>query len=197
MNGLELCRKIKQDFVTSHIPVILLTARTDLAQKIEGIETGADAYLEKPFDLEYLSALVKNLLVQRQLLREKYSEYTEIDTKLESDSMSGPDQSFLERIDNKINELLSNPELSVEHLMEAVAMSRTQLYRKFKQLINSSPNEYIRIIRLKHARNLLKKGEYNVNEVALMSGFGNVPYFITSFKNHFGISPGKYRESVR
>jgi signal transduction histidine kinase/ligand-binding sensor domain-containing protein/DNA-binding response OmpR family regulator len=190
MNGLELCRKIKQDFVTSHIPVILLTAKTDLAQRIEGIETGADAYLEKPFDLEYLSVLVKNLLVQRQLLREKYSEFTEIDIKPESDSMSGPDQNFLEKIDNKIYELLSNPELSVEHLMEAVAMSRTQLYRKFRQLINKSPNEYIRIIRLKHARSLLAKGEFNVNEVATMSGFGNVPYFITSFKNHFGMSPG-------
>jgi AraC-like DNA-binding protein len=147
--------------------------------------------------LEYLSVLVKNLLVQRQLLREKYSEFTEIDIKPESDSMSGPDQNFLEKIDNKIYELLSNPELSVEHLMEAVAMSRTQLYRKFRQLINKSPNEYIRIIRLKHARSLLAKGEFNVNEVATMSGFGNVPYFITSFKNHFGMSPGKYRESIR
>ena len=195
MDGLEFCGKIKQDVLTSHIPVILLTAKSAVEQKIEGLETGADAYVEKPFDSGYITVLVKNLLVQRKRLREKYLEYTETDENSDSDILTGPDKKFLKIVDETIREHISDSEYSVEHLMRALNMSRSQLYRKFKQLVNKSPSECMRLIRLKYAISLLKQREYNVNEIALLSGFGNVSYFITCFKKHYGLPPGKYLDS--
>lgn len=195
MDGLELCRMVKQDFLTSHIPVVLLTAKSAVEQKIEGLGIGADAYLDKPFDSEYLTVVVKNLLDQRRMLREKYLEYAETDADLDSDILTGPDKNFIEIVDETIQAHISDSEFSIEHLMKALNMSRSQVYRKFKQLVNKNPSEYMRIVRLKHAISLLKKREHNVNEIALLSGFGNVSYFITIFKKHYGMPPGKYMES--
>ncbi len=197
MDGLEFCEKIKQNYLTSHIPLVLLTAKTAVEQKIEGLETGADAYLEKPCDSEYLSVLVKNLLTQRKMLREKYFETTRTKVNVDSQMLSGPDKRFLKIVDETIREHMSDSEYSVEHLMKALNMSRSQLYRKFKQLVNKNPSEYMRIIRLMYAISLLKQREHNVNEIALLSGFGNVSYFITIFKKHYGMPPGKYMESLQ
>jgi signal transduction histidine kinase/ligand-binding sensor domain-containing protein/DNA-binding response OmpR family regulator len=193
MDGLEFCAKIKQNFLTSHIPVVLLTARSAVEQKIEGLETGADAYLEKPFDAEYLSVLVENLLMQRRKLKEKFAGQT--DFIPDQDAVRNGDKVFFERVNEVVLVHVSDPEFSVEQLLIEVGISRSQLYRKFKAISDKNPSEYIRILRLKHASMLLVKNEYTISEIAFMSGFGNVSYFNTCFKRHFGISPGKYNRS--
>jgi len=194
MDGVEFCKQIKENFITSHIPVILLTAKSDVEQRIEGLGVGADAYVAKPFDNNYLTALVKNLLAQRKMLREKFSENS--DFIIEDELITGADKAFLEKIEAIVQENISDPEFSVEQMLSVVHMSRSQLYRKFKALINKNPSEYIRILRLKYAVGLLNQKQYGVNEIAYMSGFGNVSYFITCFKKYYGKSPRKYIESA-
>ena len=190
MDGIELCQVIKKEFMTSHIPVVLLSAKAAMDEKIDGISSGADAYVEKPFDAEYLSAIVKNLLEQREKLRFKYSGKGSPD-EMQGD-LEGAERQFMERISEIIKPKLSDPSFSVENLMREIGMSRSQLYRKFKAISDRNPSEYIRILRLQHAQKLLRSGTYSVNEVAYMSGFSNVSYFNTCFKRHFGRSPGKY-----
>jgi DNA-binding response OmpR family regulator/anti-sigma regulatory factor (Ser/Thr protein kinase) len=190
MDGLEFLKKTREDFLTSHIPFVLLTARTAKEHKLEGLETGADAYLEKPFDAEYLTVLVKNLLKQRKKLRQKFS--GKIEQPSDAEGLNGVEKEFLDKVNGIVMAHISNPEFSVENLMEEVGMSRSQLYRKFKAISNRNPSEYIRLLRLGHAADLLREGKYTINEVAFMSGFGNVSYFNTCFKKHFGTSPGKY-----
>ncbi|MCD4710320.1 MAG: response regulator, partial [Bacteroidales bacterium] len=194
MDGIELCKQIKENFITSHIPVILLTAKSDIEQKIEGLSVGADAYVAKPFDNDYLTALVKNLLAQRKMLREKFSENSNF--IIEDEHITGFDKIFLDKIEAVIQENISDPDFSVEQVLSTVHMSRSQLYRKFKALINKNPSEYIRILRLKYAVGLLNQKQYSVNEIAYMSGFGNVSYFITCFKKYYGKSPRRYIESA-
>jgi YesN/AraC family two-component response regulator len=190
MDGLEFLKKTREDFLTSHIPFVLLTARTAKEHKLEGLETGADAYLEKPFDAEYLTVLVKNLLKQRKKLRQKFS--GKYEPASDEEGLNGVEKEFLEKVNGIVMEHISNPEFSVENLMAEVGMSRSQLYRKFKAISNRNPSEYIRLLRLGHAADLLRESKYSINEVAFMSGFGNVSYFNTCFKKHFGTSPGKY-----
>ena len=190
MNGIEFCRAVKQEFLTSHIPVILLTAKAAVDEKIEGMETGADAYVEKPFDLDFLTALVKNLINQRKKLRQKFSGLN--GDAFKPDETAGADQLFIQKVYEIVKNHLSDPAFAVDQLLLEVGMSRSQLYRKFKAISEKNPSEYIRIVRLQHAAELLKKKEYTINEVAFKSGFGNVSYFNTCFKRHFGSSPGKY-----
>jgi len=193
MDGIELCNNIKENFITSHIPVILLTAKSAVEQKIEGLGAGADAYIEKPFDSDYVTAQVDNLLAQRNKLRDKFSENSEF--VIDEEFINGSDQKFLQKIEETINENISDSDFSLEQLLSVVNMSRSQLYRKFKALVNKNPSEYIRIVRLKYAVTLLNKKQYSVNEIAYMSGFGNVSYFITCFKKHYGKSPRKFMDS--
>jgi len=164
-----------------------------MEQKIEGLETGADAYLEKPFDADYLTSLVKNLLNQRKKLREKFSSQTDLITN--NTELQGADQLFLVKVNEIVNENVSDPEFSVDQLLVEVGMSRSQLYRKFKAILDKNPSEYIRMLRLNHAVTLLGKNQYTISEVAFKSGFGNVSYFNTCFKRYFGTSPGRFRTS--
>ncbi|MBN2610134.1 MAG: helix-turn-helix domain-containing protein [Bacteroidales bacterium] len=193
MDGIELCSKLKSNYLTSHIPVILLSAKSDNEQKIKGLCAGADANVERPFEIDYITALIENLLVLRQKLRERFSEHFNfIENK---NPLKDHDKTFIEKIEEIVNENISNPDFSLKHLISAANMCRSQLYRKFKLLINSNPGEYIRNIRLKYAVNLLHQRKYNVNEIADMSGFANVSHFITCFKKNFGKSPRRYMES--
>jgi len=194
MDGIELCKQLKENYITSHIPIILLTAKSDIEQRIDGLGVGADAYVTKPFDNNYLTALVKNLLAQRKVLREKFSEISSF--IVEDEHITGIDKTFLDKIEAIIYENISDPDFSVEQMLSTVHMSRSQLYRKFKALINKNPSEYIRILRLKYAVSLLNQKQYSVNEIAYMSGFGNVSYFITCFKKYYGKSPRRYIESA-
>ena len=191
MNGIEFCKAVKKEYLTSHIPVILLTAKAAIDEKIEGIgDTGADAYVEKPFDPEYLSVLVKNIILQRKKLIDKYAGLSS--TGYSSENFEAQDQQFIQRINAIVNDHISDPAFGVDHLLVEIGMSRSQLYRKFKAISDKNPSEYIRILRLQYACSILNESNYNVSEVAYMSGFGNVSYFNTCFKKHFGVSPGKY-----
>ena len=194
MNGIELCKLVKKEYLTSHIPVVLLTAKAAMDEKIEGLKTaGADAYVEKPFDPEYLSVQVRNLLLQRKKLKEKYSGLAT--STLNADEKVDEDSIFLQKINKIVNDRISDPSFGVDQLLLEIGMSRSQLYRKFKVISDKNPSEYIRILRLQYACSLLDDSNYTISEIAYMSGFGNISYFNTCFKRHFGVSPGKHKTS--
>lgn len=196
MNGLELCNSIKTDFITSHIPVILLTARTSDDQKIEGFRHHADAYIEKPFNIDLLKIQVENILQLRENIKEKYNnaETNNIDLIDETCDIPPLDKLFLDKVSELITLKISDFDLSVEGLSSELGMSRSQLFRKFKALLNTTPSKYIRDIRLKHAAELLIKQHHNVNEVTFMVGFSDVSHFISLFKNQYGQTPKQFSE---
>ncbi len=190
MSGTSLCSKLKSDARTSHIPVILLTARTPLIFKIEGLETGADDYITKPFNLNVLEARIWNLLESRQLLRERYRK--DITLQPTNVAITSPDEKFLARVMNFIENNISESSLSVEELGREVGMSRVTLYRKIKALTNQTAVEFIRSIRLKRAAQLLEQNKLHVSEVAYMVGFIDIDYFRRCFKDQFGHTPKEY-----
>ena len=190
MNGLEMCEKIKNQFLTSHIPIILLTAKSEANHKIEGLQYGADAYIEKPFDNKLLEATVHNILKQREKLRLRLDSNKE--TCITTGKLNQHDQRFVEMVNKTIKEQLHNSEFSVETLAETLGMSRSQLFRKFKALYEFSPSETLRIERLNYAKKLITDQNYNINEISELTGFSSTSYFITSFKKYFGITPTDY-----
>ncbi|OCX51813.1 hypothetical protein BEL04_17530 [Mucilaginibacter sp. PPCGB 2223] len=190
MDGLELCRRLKTGPMTSHIPVILLTARTPVEYQVEGLTNGADDYLTKPFNLQLLSAKVKNMLDTRIKLREKYQNAIGIGTV--DIFPESPDEKLLKKVIGLVEKNIAGTELDVESIGRDIGLSRTQLYRKMKALTGLSMGEVIKDIRLKHARQLLAGKKFNVNEVAYMTGFSDPDYFRKCFKAQFGVSPSEY-----
>lgn len=192
MRGDELCSAIKNNILTSHIPVILLTALNDEKNIVEGLETGADKYLIKPFNIGILKASIANILTNRALLRRKYA-----DMELHNDSISinysnTLDQQFLEAVKETITENLDNSSFNVESLCASQNMSRSSFYNKLKALTDQAPADYIRLIRLKRAAQLLSEGQYNISEISDMTGFNDVKYFREVFKKYYKISPSGY-----
>jgi len=190
MDGVSLCKAVKSSFITSHIPVVLLTAKTDVEHKIEGIENGADAYVEKPFDLGFLEAQIENLLKQRNLLRKRFA--NQFDVQPSNIVVNKADKYFFEKIENIVQESISDYSFSVEDLGKAMGMSRCQLFRKFKALTDNTPSDFIRAERIKRAKKLLLEGELNVNEVSLEVGFNSNSHFISTFKKYTGLTPKEY-----
>lgn len=190
MNGIELCNELKNDERTSHIPVIILTARTSLIHKVEGIDSGADEYLIKPFNLELLKAKIRNLIESREQLRKKYSR--EITLQPENIVISNSDEKFLQRMTAILEEGISNPEFNVNHLIKEVGMSRTVLYRKIKAVTNMSIIDFIVNYRLNKAAILLKTSNNNISEIAYEVGFSDPKYFSRAFRKKFGLTPKKY-----
>lgn len=187
MDGIELCKRIKKDIRLSHIPVILLTARTDTDTKIAGLENGADVYIEKPVSVNYLYAQMVSLLENRNKLRNLFSEkpFTPINSITETQA----DEKWLLKLNEIIQENLSNTEFSVDHLARSVNMSRTLLYAKVKAVTGLTPNEFIRLIRLRKAAEFLAGNEYKINEICYMVGFNSPSYFAKCFQNQFGVLP--------
>lgn len=190
MNGVEFCRKIKSDQNTSHIPVILLTAKADLESKIEGLETGADDYLTKPFEAEELVLRVNNLIQQRQKLRERFQK--DIALIPEELDLSSIDQQFVQNAIRIVSENLDNPNFSVNKFSKKIRMSRQHLNRKLKSVTGLSTLEFIRLQRLKRAALLLKNNEATITEIAFQVGFSNPSHFTRSFQKEFGVTPSKY-----
>jgi DNA-binding response OmpR family regulator len=190
MDGYELCRNIKSNFEYSHIPVILLTARDTLQSKIEGLEMGADAYIEKPFSPEHLQVQIANLLSNRNKIREFFasSPLVHINTM----AYSKADEQFLEKLNETIYRNIENRELGVDHLADSMNMSRATLYRKIKAISDLTPNELINVTRLKKAAELLAEHDHKVYEVAEMTGFSSQTHFGRNFFKQFGISPMEY-----
>ena len=185
MDGLELCSRLKQATATSHIPVILLTARTLDEQRIAGYEHGADAYITKPFSAPLLLARIHNLLQSRKQLKQVFAGADE----LAKEEISTPDKEFVSKIRNEIHRNISDNDFGVEQLGAAVDLSRVQLYRKVKALTGLSPVELIRATRVNRARKLIEGGATSVSEVAYQVGFTSPSYFTKCFKDQFGVSP--------
>ncbi|MBO9660562.1 MAG: response regulator, partial [Chitinophagaceae bacterium] len=190
MDGIELCRKMKTDIQYSHIPIILLTARNTLHSKIEGLEVGADAYIEKPFDLEHLQAQINNLLANRQIIREYFAKSPL--AHLKGMVSSKADKNFLDELNRVIQSNITDMDLDVDKLSRMMNMSRTSFYRKIKGISDLTPNELINISRLKQAAELLASGEYKINEVAGMVGYSVNSNFSRDFHKQFGESPSSY-----
>lgn len=195
MDGVEFCKAVRSDQLTNHIPFILLTAKTDNASKTEGMNCGADAYIEKPFSLQYLEACIKNLLDLRMQLRKKFSSMPTV--PISSIARNQEDEKFLTRMNQLIEENLDSPNLSIDFLAEQLYISRSALFAKIKGLANLTPNEMIQLIRLKKAASLLLENKYHISEVSYMVGFNNPSYFSKCFQKQFGMTPGKFIESYK
>ena len=192
MDGFELCRQIKTNFEYSHIPVILLTAKNSLQSKIEGLEIGADAYIEKPFSPEHLQVQIANLLSNRNKIKDYFAKSPLVHIK--SMAYSKADEDFLETLNNVIHKNLENTELDVDHLAKIMNMSRPTLYRKIKAISDLTPNELINISRLKKPAELLATTEYKVYEIADMVGYTSQNNFGRSFLKQFGMPPTEYQK---
>lgn len=193
-DGLELCTRLKEEILTSHIPIILLTACSLDEQRITGFEKGADDYISKPFNSNVLEVRVRKLIENRKKLKELFSENLFTDNHKEI--LAEPDKSFIARLRTTIEENIADSELNVEELGQNLGLSRTQLYRKVKSLTNYSPNEFVKIIRLKKARMLLSATELNVTEVAYSVGFTSPSYFAKCYKEYFNESPSDFQKQV-
>ena len=185
MDGLECCRKLKTELQTSHIPVMLLTACSLDEQRIQGFECGADSYISKPFNSKLLLVRLRNLMDNHKRLKQFFGDKT----TLSKESVSDVDKGFVDRFRELIEENLADSELSVEDLGSKMGLSRVQLYRKIKALTNYSPNELVRIARLKKAASLLASSEKTISEITYEVGFTSPSYFTKCYKDYFGESP--------
>lgn len=195
MDGYALCETVKSTVEYCHIPVILLTARNTLQSKIQGLEFGADAYVEKPFSPEYLQVQIANLLANRNKLREYFASSPLVHIKTMAHSKS--DELFLEKLNDLIHQKLENPNLDVEHLADLMCMSRPTLYRKIKAISNLTPNELINVARLKRAAELLAEGGLKIYEIAEKVGYSSQTHFGRNFHKQFGVSPSEYAENLK
>ena len=196
MNGLEFCQQVKKDGISSHIPVILLTARALEKHQIEGYESGADAYITKPFSPELLLARIDNLLQSRHQLKDLWSMKSATNATAPSETAPAPiEDAFISRFKSLVEERLSDSKLSVEDLAGDMGLSRVQLYRKVKALTGSTPIDLLRKARLSHAQQLLQESKLTVSEVAYQVGFASPSYFTNCYKDEFGTVPGEARKS--
>jgi DNA-binding response OmpR family regulator/anti-sigma regulatory factor (Ser/Thr protein kinase) len=192
MDGFKLCEKLKTDERTSHIPVILLTAKASKEDKLEGYETGADEYLMKPFEPDELRTRIRNLIEQRKRLHEHFRKQGVFE--LNQTRITSVDKKFLQKAFERITDHISDSSFSVELLVEELAISRSVLHRKILSLTGETPGELIRRIRLKKAADLIKQRFGNLSEIALEVGFSNPAHFSESFKKQFGVTPSQYQQ---
>ncbi|MBS9525726.1 response regulator [Litoribacter alkaliphilus] len=193
MNGFELCKAVKGQVEYSHIPVILLTAKQNLQSKIEGLEMGADVYIEKPFSMDYLALQVKNLLHYRDQIRQSFASSPLV--LADTIAHTQADEQFLTRINQVILDNLSQEFFGVNELAEAMSMSQSSLLRKIKGISQLTPNEYIRLVRLKKAAAILQEGSHSISEVCSMVGFNSPSYFSKCFAKQFGELPKDYQRA--
>jgi len=190
MNGNEFCHQLKNDARTSHIPVIMLTAQTSIDQQLEGLESGADVYLTKPFSVKVLQSYVKNLLRLKESQRQHFSQKIFLEpTQTEVGTV---DKNFMERLMQVIEANMNNPEFHVSALAREVGMSTAVLYKKFNALTQTPIGEFIKSLRLKKAALLLRNDKFNIAEVAWEVGFNDRKYFSKEFKKFFGQTPSEY-----
>jgi AraC-like DNA-binding protein len=192
LDGYKMCKQLKKDFKTSHIPIIMLTAKAAKDDKLEGLETGADDYLIKPFDSDELLIRVKNLINLRQQLREKYR--SEMILKPRDVIVPSSEKVFLDKLTEIIEAKIEDEKFGVDELSKEIGLSRSQLHRKLKAISNQSTTEFIRNYRLQRAASLIKQDAGNMAEIAYQVGFSSQAYFNKSFLELFGCSPGEYKK---
>jgi YesN/AraC family two-component response regulator len=191
-DGIRLCKALKADSRTSHIPLILLTAKTTLKEKIEGLEIGADDYIMKPFEAQELQARIKNLLDQRKRIHEHFQNYglLEIDEK----HIGSANQKFLQKVTETINEHIPDSAFSIDMLADILAVSRSLLHKKLNALVGEPPGELIKRFRLNKAAKLIECKTGNITEIAFEVGFNDPSYFTACFRKQFGVSPSQYQQ---
>lgn len=193
MDGLQLCRMVKENISMCHIPFILLTAKSTLEDQITGLDVGADAYVVKPFDPEYLFALIRSMLKNRDNVRQILEKNTKIETNPDI-IISEMDKALLDNLYKIMEKDLSNPELNIKYISEELCVSRTKLYYKLKSLTGKTPGEFFKIYKLNRSVELIKEGKYKISAIADMVGFSSPSHFASSFKKHFGTLPSQYSE---
>jgi len=204
MDGITLCRQLKEDVRTSHIPIILLTAKDSLQDKEEGYEVGADSYLTKPFSASLLRSRINNLLESRKKLIAQFQTQSvpgnQADLKEKriviAEALSKLDNEFIEKITLLIEENLSSEKIDITYLSDKMCMSGSTLYRKMKALTGLSTNEYIRKVKMQNAERLLLEGKFNISEIAYKVGMNSTGYFRQCFKEEFGVSPSDYLKQI-
>ena len=195
LSGYELCSRVKQHPSLSHIPVILLTAKSTVSDQVEGLEQGADAYICKPFHIDYLLLTIKNLFMSRDRLRQYFSTPQTKENTTTPVILNQHDQKFMDKLTQILERELANPDLNIESIARDLGFSRTGFYRKIKGLTDMSPVDFTRSYRLRRAAEMIRENSLSLSEVAGKTGFNFYPYFSKSFKKHFGISPKEYSQS--
>ncbi|MEO7766187.1 MAG: response regulator, partial [Ferruginibacter sp.] len=190
-DGFALTNILKTDIKTSHIPVILLTAKTEINQQIEGMKSKADAYVTKPFNVQFLRETIRSVLKNREILRDHYT--SEINMEPVSQNPGKLDRKFINEFTSLVETNLSNENFSVEDICRQMAISRVQLYRKVKALLDCNVNDYILNVRIKKSRYFLSRAEYSVSEIAYKVGFASPAYFSTVFKSKIGVTPTEFK----
>lgn len=193
MDGFEFCKVAKSNFDYSHIPIILLTAKNTIQSKVQGLELGADAYIEKPFSKEHLLAQISSLLANRNLMRDYFASSPLVHIK--SMAHTKAEERFLESLYETISKRIEDTELDVEHLAVIMNMSRITLYRKIKAISNLSPLELINLVRLKKAAELLAEGEHKIYEISAIVGYSSQSNFARNFQKQFNMTPTEFMQS--
>lgn len=196
MDGTTLCAKLKSNINTNDVPIILLTAKSREEDQLEGLQTGADAYILKPFNMDILRRTIINLLTMRRTLKNKFTGKERQEEKVEQKKIQTPDDALMQRVMEVINENIGDSDLSVDMIAQKVGISRVHLHRKMKELTNQTPHSFIRNIRLQQAAKLLKDGKQSITDVMYACGFSNSASFSTMFKNLYGCSPREYMQNA-
>jgi DNA-binding response OmpR family regulator/anti-sigma regulatory factor (Ser/Thr protein kinase) len=195
MDGIELLKRIKDNPIVSQVPVIMLTSKSAVEHKLEGLKSGADAYIAKPFSMEELHIQIDNLIDNVRRLRGKFSGAVDQGARVENIEVKGNDEALMERIMRAVNANLSNPDFNVDALASDVGISRAQLHRKMKDITGIASGKFLRNLRMEQAARLLREGKVNVAQVAYLVGYADQAHFSTAFKSHFGQSPTEYAET--
>jgi len=195
MDGLQLLRRIKDNPTISQLPVIMLTSKAEVEYKLEGLKSGADAYIAKPFDMEELHIQIDNLIAGVRRLRGKFSGAVSQEERIENIEVKGNDEALMERIMKSVNANMSNPAYTVDTMAEDVGISRAQLHRKMKEMTGIATGKFLRNLRMEQAARLLREGKINVAQIADRVGYADQAHFSTAFKSHFGQSPSEYAET--
>lgn len=197
MGGIELCKKIKEDMRTSHIPMILLTAKDTLQDKEEGYAAGADSFITKPFSARLLNSRINNILENRRKIAGVITSISETENEQrnienERKNLNKLDQEFLNKVTNIIEENLSIERIDVAFIADKMCMSHSTLYRKIKGLTEMSVNEFVKKIKMKKSIELINSGEYSLTEISDLTGFSSIAYFRQCFKDEYGMAPTEY-----
>jgi YesN/AraC family two-component response regulator len=187
MSGFELCKTIKSVVDYSHIPVVLLTAKNNLDSRLAGLEMGADAYLEKPFSVQHLLLQITTLMSNREKMRKSFAQSPTL--MPQSMALTRADEQFLSKVTDIIHQHLSDVDFGVDQLADALHVSQSTLLRKIKAVSDLSPLDFIRLVRLKKAAQLIEEGEYRIKEICWMVGFNSASYFAKCFQKQFGVLP--------
>ncbi len=195
MSGYEFCHEVKSNLMFSHTPVILITAKSNMEEQIEGLKQGAMAYITKPFDPTYLKAMVETLLANMRLLRQRLGESTDTDdlSPAVADTLSPQDRKFMDELYSLMEKRSAEQELNVSTVSHDLLISQSKFNYKLKQLTGETPGTFFRKYKLNKAAQWLKEGTYNVSEVAVKTGFSTAAHFSVAFKKQFGVSPSDYR----